>query len=99
MDDQCIYVHDPDPSVDENSQLPLDCQYVPIARDDFDKMSAFGSNRLRAAVVLSQPPFWDPKMIVVNIKRIVTRLFDQIVHDDLLLYFSATRDRDAFWFV
>jgi hypothetical protein len=37
-------------------------------------------------------------MIVVNIKRIVTRLFDQIVHDDLLLYFSATRDRDAFWF-
>jgi hypothetical protein len=35
-------------------------------------------------------------MIVVNIKRIVTRLFDQIVHDDLLLYFSATRDRDAY---
>jgi ribosomal protein S18 acetylase RimI-like enzyme len=57
MDEQCIYVHDPDPSVDENSQLPLDCQYVPIARDDFDKMSAFGSNRLRAAVVLSQPSF------------------------------------------
>lgn len=54
MDEQCIYVHDPDPAVDDNSQLPLDCQYVPIARDDFDKMSAFGSNRLRAAVVIGR---------------------------------------------
>ncbi len=57
MDDQCIYVHDPDPDVDETSQLPLDCQYVPIAREDFDKMSSFGSNRMRAAVVISSSPF------------------------------------------
>ena len=54
MDEQCIYVHDPDPDVNEDSQLPLDCQYVPIARDDFDKMSAFGTNRLRAAVVIGR---------------------------------------------
>ena len=52
-DDRCIYVHDPDPSSD--SHLSVDCQYVPIARDDFEKMSRFGQNRLQAAVVLTAP--------------------------------------------
>ncbi len=47
-DSDCFYVHDPD--VDEKWQLPLDCQHVPIARQDFDKMSSFGSNRLRCAI-------------------------------------------------
>lgn len=50
MDDSCFYVHDPDPS--ENEHSAIDCQYLPIARNDFDLMSAFGSNRLRSAVVL-----------------------------------------------
>jgi ribosomal protein S18 acetylase RimI-like enzyme len=50
-DEQCFYVHDPDP--DENDQVLIDCQYIPIAQDDFDPMSTFGSNRLRTAVILS----------------------------------------------
>ena len=53
MDNQCLYVHDPDP--DNEEQTDLDCQDVPIAREDFEKMSAFGSERLRTAVVISQP--------------------------------------------
>ena len=51
MDDECFYVHDPD--VDEDQQ-PLDCQYLPIARDDFEKMSAFGNGRLRTALAISR---------------------------------------------
>ncbi|SDO71839.1 GNAT family N-acetyltransferase/peptidase C39 family protein [Desulforhopalus singaporensis] len=50
VDDYCLYVHDPDPDV--KSQDPLDCQHMPIARDDFSKMSVFGSERLRTAVVI-----------------------------------------------
>jgi ribosomal protein S18 acetylase RimI-like enzyme len=51
LDEECLFVHDPD--MDEQKQVPLDCQFVPVARADFDKMSAFGSQRLRAAVTLS----------------------------------------------
>ncbi|MCW8955736.1 MAG: GNAT family N-acetyltransferase/peptidase C39 family protein [Gammaproteobacteria bacterium] len=50
-DEQCFYVHDPDP--DEKHQDLIDCQYLPIAHEDFDPMSSFGSNRLRTAVILS----------------------------------------------
>ncbi|MDO3388070.1 GNAT family N-acetyltransferase/peptidase C39 family protein [Gilvimarinus sp. SDUM040013] len=50
-DEQCFYVHDPD--VDEKYQRPIDCQHIPIARTDFDKMSSFGGNRLRTAITLS----------------------------------------------
>lgn len=50
-DEQCFYVHDPDP--DEKHQDLLDCQYLPIALEDFDFMSSFGSNRLRTAVILT----------------------------------------------
>jgi len=53
MDDQCLYVHDPDPS---GEQTDLDCQHLPIAREDFVKMSAFGSAGLRTAVVISPSP-------------------------------------------
>ena len=52
MDDVCMYVHDPDPT--EGSQIEFDCQNIPIARGDFDKMSAFGAERLRTAVVLQK---------------------------------------------
>lgn len=51
-DDACIYVHDPD--LDDDRQLPIDCQHVPIARADFDKMSAFGSTRLRTAIAIKK---------------------------------------------
>ena len=52
IDNLCLYVNDPDPT--EGSQIGMDCQNVPIARVDFDKMSAFGSERLRTAVVLQK---------------------------------------------
>lgn len=51
IDDNCFYVHDPD--LDESEQLIIDCQHLPISRQDFDRMSSFGSNRLRAAVVIA----------------------------------------------
>jgi ribosomal protein S18 acetylase RimI-like enzyme len=51
-DNGCLYVHDPDP--EENSQTPLDCQYLPIAREDFARISCFGQDRLRTAVLVSR---------------------------------------------
>lgn len=50
-DDYCLYVHDPDPIV-KNQQDPMDCQYLPIARQDFEPMTSFGGNRLRTAIIL-----------------------------------------------
>ena len=50
-DEQCFYVHDPDP--DEKHQDTFDCQYLPIALEDFDAMSLFGRTRLRTAVIIS----------------------------------------------
>ncbi len=50
FDDDCLYMHDSDP--DEHRQNELDCQFIPIARDDFDRMSCFGKNRLRTAVII-----------------------------------------------
>lgn len=52
IDDQCLYLHDPDPT--EGVQTPLDCQYIPIAREDFSKMSVFGRERIRTAVVIEK---------------------------------------------
>ena len=49
-DEHCFYLHDPDLS--EHDQLAIDCQHVPIARDDFAHMSVFGANRLRTALAL-----------------------------------------------
>ncbi|UZE95345.1 GNAT family N-acetyltransferase/peptidase C39 family protein [Alkalimarinus alittae] len=49
-DDYCFYVHDPDP--DDKHQDQLDCQYLPIALQDFEPMSSFGANRLRTAIIL-----------------------------------------------
>lgn len=50
-DKDCLYVHDPDP--DETSQSALDCQYLPIAREDFERISLFGQSRLRTALLVS----------------------------------------------
>lgn len=52
MDDVCLYVHDPD--LDEKHQVPMDCQYIPIAKDDFVKMQRFGSQKLRTAVAIKR---------------------------------------------
>ncbi|MDF1781415.1 MAG: ribosomal protein S18-alanine N-acetyltransferase [Alcanivoracaceae bacterium] len=50
FDDHFLYLHDPDP--EEGLQTDLDCQYLPIARNDFDRMARFGRDRLRTAVVI-----------------------------------------------
>lgn len=50
FDDLCFYVNDPD--LDDKFQLPIDCQYLPISRENFDKMSMFGSGKLRTAVAI-----------------------------------------------
>ena len=53
FDDDCLYMHDPDP--DDGRQSEIDCQFIPIAREDFDRMSCFGKNRLRTAVIIWPP--------------------------------------------
>ncbi|PKM21945.1 MAG: ribosomal-protein-alanine acetyltransferase [Gammaproteobacteria bacterium HGW-Gammaproteobacteria-14] len=51
FDDEFFYLHDSDP--EEGLQTDLDCQYLPIARSDFDRMARFGRDRLRTAVIIS----------------------------------------------
>lgn len=51
-DEDCFYVHDPDP--DTELQEPMDCQYLPIAREDFEKMSCFGVGKLRTAIAIKK---------------------------------------------
>lgn len=55
IDDQCLYVNDPDPD-DVAQHGELDCRDIPIARADFAKMSVYGSRRLRAALVIGRRP-------------------------------------------
>jgi len=50
LDELCFYVHDPD--IEEGQQIALDCQHMPIAREDFAKMAAFGSDQLRTAIAI-----------------------------------------------
>ncbi|GAA0820704.1 GNAT family N-acetyltransferase/peptidase C39 family protein [Colwellia asteriadis] len=52
FDELCFYVNDPD--LDDKQQLPIDCQYLPISGDDFDKMSMFGGGKLRTAVAIKR---------------------------------------------
>ncbi|OAI24718.1 MULTISPECIES: GNAT family N-acetyltransferase/peptidase C39 family protein [Methylomonas] len=49
-DNDCLYMHDSDP--DDGRQSDLDCQFIPIAREDFERMCCFGKSRLRTAVIL-----------------------------------------------
>ncbi|PXA04113.1 ribosomal-protein-alanine acetyltransferase [Coraliomargarita sinensis] len=50
QDELCFYLHDPD--VEKLTRSSLDCQDIPIAKQDFGKMLIYGSNRYSAAVVL-----------------------------------------------
>jgi len=50
IDNECLYVNDPDPSLEE--QTGLDCEDLPIAREDFSRMSQFGQSKLRTAVII-----------------------------------------------
>jgi ribosomal protein S18 acetylase RimI-like enzyme len=54
FDNDCLYMHDSDP--EEGRQNELDCQFIPVAREDFDRMSCFGKNRLRTAVIILPEP-------------------------------------------
>lgn len=53
-DEDCLYVHDSDPDPDEQSASGLDSQHLPIAHEDFLKMSRFGRNPIRTAVILKK---------------------------------------------
>jgi len=39
-----LYMHDSDP--DDRRQSEIDCQFIPIAREDFDRMSCFGKKQI-----------------------------------------------------
>ncbi|MEI4551694.1 ribosomal protein S18-alanine N-acetyltransferase [Pseudoalteromonas spongiae] len=51
IDDECVYVHDPD--VNEPIQSDIDCQHLPVAIEAFQSMAAFGIQRLKTAVVVA----------------------------------------------
>jgi ribosomal protein S18 acetylase RimI-like enzyme len=61
FDEICLYVNDPDidsarfsvPSAEVRHVM--ECQHLPIARDNFAAMSCFGASRLRTAIILSTP--------------------------------------------
>ncbi len=50
VDKHYLYLHDPD--LDTEKDLPVDCQHIPIAREDFTRLSSYGKARLRTAVFL-----------------------------------------------
>lgn len=53
IDDECLYLHDP--SVPEDHAAGFECQHIPIAFDDFMKLSSYGKTKLRTALVISAP--------------------------------------------
>ncbi|MDU0353517.1 GNAT family N-acetyltransferase/peptidase C39 family protein [Paraglaciecola aquimarina] len=50
MDQDCLYFHDP--SVPDGHVMGFDCQHIPLAKEDFIKLSSYGKNKLRTALVL-----------------------------------------------
>lgn len=60
IDDHCLYFHDPDPDlpfIENSNQHNTDAQHIPLALEDFAKMSAFGKNKLRTAVLIKPTTF------------------------------------------
>jgi ribosomal protein S18 acetylase RimI-like enzyme len=55
IDEECLYLHDP--SVPEDHTSGFDCQHIPIALEDFIKLSSYGKTKLRTALVISNPTF------------------------------------------
>ena len=49
-DELCFYLHDPD--AEKVTLSILDCQHIPVAKDDFAKMTNYGSHRFSAAILL-----------------------------------------------
>jgi ribosomal protein S18 acetylase RimI-like enzyme/predicted double-glycine peptidase len=52
IDEECLYLHDP--SLPEEHSAGFDCQHIPVALDDFIKLSSYGKTKLRTALVISQ---------------------------------------------
>lgn len=52
IDDDFIYLHDPDVDCDED-KTAFDNSYVPVPRAEFDRFAVFGRRALRAAVVIA----------------------------------------------
>lgn len=50
-DNDFVYLHDPDIDHSLHRQA-LDCQHLPVSHADFNRMSCFGTDKLRAAVVV-----------------------------------------------
>lgn len=50
IDSDCLYFHDP--SVPEDHTHEFECQHIPVAKEDFLKLSSYGKNKLRTVVVL-----------------------------------------------
>lgn len=49
-DQDFVYLHDP-----SRQRQALDCQNVPVSHEQFQRMRAFGGNKLRAAVIIQTP--------------------------------------------
>lgn len=49
-DELCFYIHDPD--VEKLTRTQIDCQHIPIAKDEFGKMITYGSHRFSTAVLV-----------------------------------------------
>lgn len=50
-DEDFVYLHDPDIDHSRHRQA-LDCQHLPVTHQEFQRMSLFGGNKLRASVIL-----------------------------------------------
>lgn len=55
IDEECLYLHDP--SVPEQHASGFDCQHIPVALDDFVRLSSYGKTKLRTALVISKDHF------------------------------------------
>lgn len=55
IDEECLYLHDP--SVPEQHAAGFDCQHIPVALDDFVRLSSYGKTKLRTALVISKGHF------------------------------------------
>ncbi|WP_223858068.1 GNAT family N-acetyltransferase/peptidase C39 family protein [Salinimonas profundi] len=48
VDDQCVYIHDPDPGDDEHVEF----QHIPLSREDFLRLATYGKRKIRTAVII-----------------------------------------------
>ncbi|MCQ2990139.1 GNAT family N-acetyltransferase/peptidase C39 family protein [Pseudomonas tremae] len=53
-DSDFVYLHDPDIDHSLHRQA-IDCQHMPVSHADFNRMSCFGADKLRAAVIVFAP--------------------------------------------